>query len=57
MKWEAKHFYHEPIDKGLIMQQLRDFLNKEKIEEFTVVQMEKDFLEIVYKVTKDDPLY
>ena len=47
-QWTATSFVSGD-NKKPICSQLRDYLNEEQIEDFRVVQMEYNYLEIIYK--------
>lgn len=46
VKWKYKNFYSSPAP---VSGQLVEFLNMKSIEDFKVVQMKDDYIEIVYK--------
>ena len=48
------NFVIEESSTDTIMKELTDFLNARNISEFVVVQMEKEYLEIVYKIGEEE---
>lgn len=49
MRWSSKSFCRDEFNINLVMHQLTNFLNEKSIEKFIVVQMDEDYIEIVYQ--------
>jgi len=53
MTWKTELFFKPEDEDNSLMnkeQQLKDFLNQERIEEFTILTSNNEYIEIIYKV-------
>lgn len=47
--WKYTNFYKYNSDDGIVSEKLCVFLNENDIEDFKIIQMRNNYIEIVYK--------